>query len=369
MKPVNLNIYQLNEKLKSKKLVCFGSGKFFHDFFANYEKLGVEKKVELILDNNKEKHNTKVNICNQSINIISALQFCREYQVRDYLILITCMDFVAVYEQLQQIELLDEVECCIAVYVSSMTNEFDEKRKYYPKNFRIYENSSIPKVIHYCWFGGKEIPEQNKMWMASWKKYCPDYEIVEWNEDNYDITQNEYMYEAYQAKKWGFVPDYARLDIIYNQGGIYLDTDVEIIKCLDELLYQDAFVGVDGSKRISLGLGFGAKPKFDLIKSLLDEYNGRSFYYEDGTMNITAAPTLQIPFFEKLGYKNNGEYQRIENLSIYPEKVLAGKCNYTGRISPTEHTFAIHHYDGSWGTEEKRAKIKACHELFKTFGV
>lgn len=367
MKPINLNIYQLNEKLKSKKLVCFGAGKFFSNFLSNYKIL--EKKVALILDNNKEKYNTKVNINNQFINIISISQFCREYQVRDFIILITCVDFVSVYKQLQQIEQLNEVECCIAVYVNSMTNEFDEKNRYYPKSFRIYENPKIPKVIHYCWFGGQEIPEQNKKWMASWRKYCPGYEIIEWNEENYDITQNAYMYEAYQAQKWGFVPDYARLDIIYNQGGIYLDTDVEIIKSLDELLYQDAFAGVDGSKRISLGLGFGARPKFDLIKNLLEEYNERSFYHKDGTMNIASAPALQTSFFKKLGYKNNGEYQRVGRLSIYPEKVLAGKCNYTGKINPTENTFAIHHYDGSWGSEEARARIKANHELFKIFSM
>ena len=101
----------------------------------------------------------------------------------------------------------------------------------------------IPKIIHYCWFGGAELPEKDRKCIESWKKFCPDYQIIEWNENNYDVTKNTYMYQAYQAKKWGFVPDYARLDIIYQHGGIYLDTDVELVKNLDSLLENDAFMG------------------------------------------------------------------------------------------------------------------------------
>lgn len=104
---------------------------------------------------------------------------------------------------------------------------------------------SIPKIIHYCWIGKSEKPESVEYCIESWKKYCPDYKIIEWNENNYDFIKNEYMKEAYDSKKWGFVPDYARLDIIYNYGGIYLDTDVEIIKSFDALLNQEAFIGFE----------------------------------------------------------------------------------------------------------------------------
>ena len=123
----------------------------------------------------------------------------------------------------------------------------------------------IPKVIHYCWFGHNPLPERYKEWIKSWKRYCPDYEIVEWNESNYDVTKHPYMRAAYDAKKWGFVSDYARLDIIYENGGIYLDTDVELVKNLDELLYQEGFAGVDSSGRLSTGLGFGARKGLRLI--------------------------------------------------------------------------------------------------------
>jgi len=355
-------------KDENKKLVCFGAGKMLHNFINIYERFGFVENIAFILDNDKGKYNTQLELYNRNkkIDIISVQKFCTCERINDFVVLISCADVVSVYEQLQNIEALRDVECCILSFVRGMTNEIDEENRYYPSNFRIYDVPKIPKVIHYCWFGGKEIPEQNKVWMESWKKYCPDFEIVEWNENNYDITKNAYMFEAYQAKEWGFVPDYARLDIIYHYGGIYLDTDVELIKNLDELLYQDAFVGVDGSKNISLGLGFGAVPQFNLMKELMDEYNVRSFGSVNKAVNKTAAPTLQIPFFKNIGYLNNGEYQRIANLTIYPEKVLSGKCCYTGRIGPTKNTFSIHHYDGSWNSEEKKVQIKRINELYQT---
>lgn len=353
--------------LRKKNWLALGGGQICNKFVKEYKEFEIEKKITLILDNNKEKYDTQLEIYDQVIDIISIQKFCLSYPVDDFLILITCIDFLSVYRQLQQIEDLKNVECCVYLFVECMTHEFKEKNRYYPKNLRVYEKPIIPKVIHYCWFGGEEIPAQNKKWIASWKKFCPDYEIVEWNESNYDISKNRYMREAYQEKKWGFVPDYARLDIIYQYGGIYLDTDVEIIRNLDELLYQDAYVGIDKSKKISLGLGFGARPGFNLFKKLMDEYDDRSFYNSDGTPSKTAAPALQEPFFNRLGYVNNGEYQIVKGLAIYPEKILSGKCGYTGKVNPTKNTFSIHHYDASWVDKKGKTRVREIHDLFKFF--
>lgn len=363
MKLLNLDLYQLKEQ--NKKIVCFGAGKMLHNFLRDYKGLEFEKKIALILDNDKNIEGKIVNIGDQRVNVSSVEKFCKNYPVNNFFLLITCADVASVYEQLQQIEQLQDMECCILALAKSMTNEVDDTKRYYPSNLRVHDSPVIPKIIHYCWFGGAEIPSQNKEWMATWKKYCPDYEIIEWNESNYDVKKNKYMYDAYQAKKWGFVSDYTRLDIIYNYGGIYLDTDVEIIRNLDELLYQDAFMGVDGSKNISLGLGFGAKPHFPLLKELMNEYDSYFFYDVDGVMQLVPAPTLQIPFFNSRGYINNGEFQRIGCLAIYPEKVLSGKCLFSKRSKPNEHTFSIHHYEGSWSSEEKRVRAKRTQEFYK----
>ena len=140
-----------------------------------------------------------------------------------------------------------------------------------------YLDANTTKKIHYCWFGGTEIPDKYKSWMESWERFCPDYEIIQWNEDNYDVSKNKYMFQAYSEKKWAFVPDYARLDIIYNHGGIYLDTDVEIIKNFDDLLYTKGFAGFESNDYVAFGLGFGAMKNLPIIKELRDMYDDIEF--------------------------------------------------------------------------------------------
>ena len=201
--------------------------------------------------------------------------------------------------------------------------------------------------------------------MASWKKYCPDYEIIEWNESNYDVSKNKYMYEAYKAKKWGFVPDYARLDVIYEHGGIYLDTDVELIDTLDDLLYQKGFAGFESRNYVNFGSGFGAEKHNELIKDLRDFYDTRTFRKDDNSLDLTASPRLQTEKLLKKGLKQNGEYQVIDGFTIFPEKVLCGMSEVTRRIKTCNYTRAIHHYDGSWLTEEQKKLLSKKNALFK----
>ena len=143
---------------------------------------------------------------------------------------------------------------------------------------------SIPKVIHYCWFGGNEMPAAYKKYMESWKRYCPDYEIKLWNEQNFDFSDNLYARQAYEQKKWAFVSDYARLKIIYEFGGIYLDTDVEIIRPLDDLLELKGFLGFQDNKEIATGLGFGAEKGNPVIKAMLADYADAAFILPDGLL-------------------------------------------------------------------------------------
>ena len=172
------------------------------------------------------------------------------------------------------------------------------------------------------------------------------------------------MYQAYKAGKWGFVPDFARLDIIYRYGGVYLDTDVELVKNIDELLYQKAFAGIEGTQYVNLGLGFGAYPGCQVIKEIRDTYKEKKFIKEDGTCDMTPSPVVQKKFFRENGYINNGDYQVIKDMTIYPEKVLSAKCLWTGRIQITEHTFAIHHYDASWTSEHLKRETLLNKQLF-----
>lgn len=183
----------------------------------------------------------------------------------------------------------------------------------------------IPKKIHYCWIGGNPLPESAKKCIRSWKKYCPDYEIIEWNESNYDFTKNIYMKEAFEARKWGFVPDYARLDIIYEHGGIYLDTDVEIIRTFDDLLKYEGFAGFETDQYVALGLGFGAKKGNPVIKAIMNSYEQLHFIVDNGNLNLTASPELNTDTLENIGLKRNGQYQSIDGFVFLPSDYLCPK--------------------------------------------
>lgn len=360
MKLYNCDIYRFMELISRKKVICFGAGQALKNFLSFFKDFYIEKYIDCIADNNSEKAGEVFQFGHTKIPIVGAADIKKQ---KNYILLISCHDACGVYEQLNRYPELNEVWCFVTRFICSETNQKDEKSRKYPESYRITQEPLIPKKIHYCWFGKGEIPDQNKRWMESWSKYCPDYEIIRWDESNYDVTKNSYMYEAYQAKKWGFVPDYARMDIIYNHGGIYLDTDVELLKNLDELLYQKAFAGIEGTRNINWGLGFGAYKGCSIIKNVRDFYIDKSFKNEDGSLKIVAAPILQKDFFTKRGYVNNGEYQVIDEMTVYPEKILSAKCNFTGRICPTAQTFSVHHYDGSWTPELKRENLKNA-ELF-----
>lgn len=359
MKLYNCDVSYLKKIVSKKRMICFGAGRALRNFISFYEKMNFIDNIFCIVDNNNEKLPDKIHIKNIDIPIIGIEELRK---MEDYILLISCHDICGVYEQLSKYPELNEIPCFASNFVRAETNRKEEEEREYPSNYRITEEQLIPKRIHYCWFGKGEIPQQNQKWMESWRKYCPDYEIIRWDESNYDVTKNRYMYEAYQAGKWGFVPDYARMDIIYNHGGIYLDTDVELLRSLDELLYQKAFAGIEASRKINLGLGFGAHKGCKIVREIRDLYLEKSFGEKED--NLTAAPDLQKKFFNRKGYINNGEYQVIEGLTIYPEKVLSGKCNFTGEIIPTKHTFSIHHYDGSWTPQSKTQNLKNA-KLFK----
>lgn len=227
----------------------------------------------------------------------------------------------------------------------------------------------IPKKIHYCWFGPGQIPEKDRKCIDSWKKYCQDYEIILWNESNYDVTKNKYMEQAYKEHKWGFVPDYARLDIIYSNGGIYLDTDVEIIKPFDDLLVNAGFAGFESDEYIALGLGFGAEKGNPFIKKQMDQYNDLSFYNDDGSLNTTASPVLSAQIFEQNGFVMNGRHQEIDGFHIYPKEYFCPMDYQTGEVIVSNNTYSIHWYNASWFPKIRIEELEIKRKLCRMFGV
>ena len=211
----------------------------------------------------------------------------------------------------------------------------------------------IPKIIHYCWVGNAPKPKSVLYCIESWKKFCPDYEIREWNESNYDFTKNKYMKQAYEAKKWGFVPDYARLDIIYEYGGIYLDTDVELIKNLDNFLENPAFLAYQDSKYIATGLGFGAEKGNKIIKCMLDDYKNCHFCI-NGEMDLTPCPVRNTNVIKNL-LGTEIDAKKISNIKdavLYPKEYFSPIDCKTMEMALTSNTISIHWFTASWREEE-----------------
>lgn len=217
----------------------------------------------------------------------------------------------------------------------------------------------IPKKIHYCWFGGKPLPNDVKKCIKSWKKFCPDYEIIEWNESNFDINCCKFVKDAYEHKAWAFVSDYARLKIIYDNGGIYLDTDVEIVRKLDELLVNECYFGQqqDG-KYIATGLGFGSVKKAKILKEMLDVYD--SIIYDDNNRENIACPILNTKNIIEYGNYSSEDITYLDEtkITIYPPKYFDPIAPGNSKNLLCDETYSIHHYSATWMNKNDRLKRK-----------
>lgn len=226
----------------------------------------------------------------------------------------------------------------------------------------------IPKCIHYCWFGGNPLPDDVLHCIASWKKYLPDYEIKQWNETNFDLNCCDYVSEAYRAKKWAFVSDYARFWILFYYGGIYFDTDVEVIKPINDLLEKGPFMGEEAGlpncKRSDCnpGLGLAAVPRLNLYEEILNYYNSQHFMNPDGSINQETVVTRTSDILKLHGFRGDGSIEFVDGIYIYPPEYFCPINYSTGKTIITENTRSIHHYSATWhsGIEELIVKIERC---------
>ena len=229
------------------------------------------------------------------------------------------------------------------------------------------DENCIPKIIHYCWFGGKPLPELALKCIESWKKYCPDYEIKCWDETNFDINCCEYVREAYEAKMWAFVSDYARFKILYENGGVYFDTDVELIKPIDDIVEKGSFMGLEESSEtyIASGLGLAANSGLGLMKEIIDDYHNSHFERsETGSYETVVARVTKIIL--KHGDIRQDRINEVAGITVYPPEFFCPLNYYTGEMKITENTRSIHHYFASWVPPENRAilniKKKLCNK-------
>lgn len=223
----------------------------------------------------------------------------------------------------------------------------------------------IPKIIHYCWFGRNPLPPLAVKCIESWKKFLPDYEIKEWNEDNFDVNSIPYTREAYEARKYAFVSDYARFYILYHHGGLYFDTDVEVIQPMDDIIGRGAFMGCaseaygDDAFRLAVapGLGLGCNQRQGLYTEILELYSKLNFIDLNGSYNMTTVVDYTTEILCKHGLRVTNEVQEIEEIFIYPKDYFCPIDEHTNLLNITPNTRSIHHYAASWHSSK--------HKIFK----
>ncbi|WP_035797160.1 glycosyltransferase family 32 protein [Butyrivibrio sp. MB2005] len=228
----------------------------------------------------------------------------------------------------------------------------------------------IPHTIHYFWMGGAPKPESFLKYLEGWRKFCPNFEIKEWNESNYDIHKHPYMEKAYNDKKWAFVSDYARLDVLYQYGGIYLDTDVEVLKDLSPLCEYKAFIGFENREIVNDGQGFGCAPGMPIFKEMLDCYDGEEPYeIIDGIQEYIESPKQRTKVLLRHGLKQDGSRQTVDGVEIFPIDYFCPLDYDTGRLRISQNTFSIHHFDESWHGKNTEFYAKIRQMLNRVLGV
>lgn len=341
----NMTLEQFAEDVRQnkRKIVIYGFGAIGKVAVPAYMTAShLEEQILFYADADMKKQGQQVTVGKNSVPVLAPdkMQEIREA----FVVVITGSRFERILASLNSREYLEHVECCIfpqmlAEAAGNTAPVYDRRRGSEPL---------IPKVIHYCWFGHGEKPEEVKACMASWRKYCPEYEIKEWNEDNYDVNRYLYSSQAYRHGKWAFAADVARLDILYEHGGIYLDTDAELIKNLDDLLYQPAFCGVEKWRQINTGGGCGTVAHHSAIGKMLECRKHIPFEYPDGTLNMETNGVYESMPLMEAGFVPDNTIQVIDGMTIYSSDFFYPFDYMSKKTVITENTYAIHHFQGSW---------------------
>ncbi len=332
--------------IKDKQIVIFGAGRALDSCLDIYFE---NENVLFVVDNNEKLWNIKHVFNNKEYTIFPVKELIKAYKENNNLICFINSPFYAneIVEQLDGINELSGLEC----YLSIVMRNTIEKIK--PWNFT-NGPQLIPKKIHYIWVGGNELPDEFKENIESWRKYNPDYEIIRWDESKLNIEDCEYVKQAYKKKEWAFVSNYMRLKIIYENGGVYLDTDVEAVANFDVLLQDEAFFNMGCADRINNGCGFGSIPGNKTILKMIEKYNSIKIDKSDSYSSKVQGHIILNSILRKKGFHIQNQYEKnTSGEVVYPNEVMSPLKNMY-----TKKTISIHKESGTWKSElEHNSKL------------
>lgn len=364
---INVPYEEFVERGKRKKIIQFGASSAWHYYLKTFPDIISEvlDHTLFIVDNDLSKQGEIFKIAHRYFPVRKVDDLKDE---DDYVLLITVSLAYqkSVCEQLLNLGLPECTECYSLPLMTYNFNETDNTC------VDTYFNEHISRinapVLHSFWFSGEEKPELYKRCLDSWHRFCPDFEIIEWNAENYDVSKNAYMREAFEHKKWAFVSDYARLDVLYQYGGIYMDMDVELLAPMDYLLNAGSFFCRQEDGFLELGSGFGALAGDSLLKEMLETYRDRRFILENGQMDKTPQPEWLSGILKKHGIVKCHDSQIIEGRLILSNDYIS---SFTGEDSLQKARLGVHWHNGGWLDDRERRLIKDSFavkdELIKTY--
>ena len=342
LKQTSRNEFANNIKNNKKKLIVYGYGvigSMVAPYFISENQL--EDSLLFFCDKDDYKHGEKVYVGDREVSVVSPKAMA---DVEDeFVLLITGSHYASILDELSSIDYLEHMDVYILPQMLA-----EKSRTLGKQDLLVGVDSLIPKKIHDCWFGSEKIPDKLKRYMESWEKFCPDYEIIRWSEDNVDLDKYLYTAQAYRHGKWGYIPDIVRLDVLYKYGGVYLDTDVELLKPIDALLGLEGFCATEKWGIANIGGGCGVIPHHPMIKEILDYRKNVVFERGDGTLNLSSSGSYETKPLIDFGFIPNNTLQNINNLTVLTSDFFHPFDYMTKELNITENTYAIHHFYGSW---------------------
>ena len=359
----------LFEKLKHKDIICWGNGKHFRNltypFLCNS---GLLSNLKGFLDVGGGGSLDFGGIHYGKITKRELADRIREKGAGQFLILVCVTGYPEVMNQIRRDEELSLVEAIPSIYLEGLYEDLCMlSAPKPPLSYRKNPVPVIPKVIHTFWFGDNEMPPVYRQCLSSWEKYAPNLEIRIWNQKTYHPGNCLFYEQAVQRKNWAFASDYARADVLRRYGGIYMDLDVEMLRPIDDLLYNDAYMSFESLTRIECGSGMGAKKGNRILEEICKSYEERPFIKEDGTEDLSTCPVRYTNVIQQHGLVKNGGFQQVEDITVYPFEVLTGKSFDTGITYRTEQSYTVHHHNGSWVPPTAKQALLQRYEEIRNF--